>query len=427
MAIRMYIKPVTSFLVACVLGLVVLRTNQGQSRDLRVSRELVFGMGKVNLRVAAFGSSNTWGAGLASRFDAYPYLLSPEVDNYASFAAGPNYQSVCTNTVVGDDNMYDVILLEYWLRASEGLGQLSKRLRQRFPRAIMIFVRLANPIQVRRKDFETDQEPGISFTQWKSQQYLPLGQLNELIEAVDSDTGYWYFPDHQIADAVVNTAARDTGGYQFKIPSFDTDKESLMYYLRFFDKTHHALLNERGHELIANITRDIVTAHVPKDEETLVDSAKYGTWGRGDKCHLWVNTGGCTYAYSPQLVMEEFDKKRGRFGLEVRSEGWIDVKNPFDDDRALYVSFMAHNSTVYPEVKLAYGDFEQIMNPISYFDRNDAGVTRTIPAGVFPPGTHRVTLTPLLNRAYETPFRLVGITFTNGAVPSEYGFGPEFN
>jgi hypothetical protein len=286
-----------------------------------------------------------------------------------------------------------------------------------------------NPHQAFRKDFETDKGPGITFAQWKSsQQSLPLGQVNALIQAVNSDTGFWYFPEHRNADAVFKAAAEDTGGYQLIFPPFGTDKESLMHSLRFFDKTYHDLVNERGHEYIANITKDIVAAHVPKDQGTLVDSAKFGTWGRGDKCHLWINTGGCTFAHSPQLVMEEFDKHRGRFGLEVRGEGWIDVKNPFDNDRALYVSFMAHNSMVYPEVKLKYGDFEQIMNPISNFDRHHAGVTRTIPAGMFPPGTHRVTLTPLLNRAFETPFLLVGISFTNGAaVPSEYGFGPEFN
>ena len=77
---------------------------QQMQHTSQYNRDLSFG--RNSLRVAAFGSSNTWGAGLDNRFEAYPYLLSPEVDNFASFSAGPNYASVCTQTLVGDDEMY---------------------------------------------------------------------------------------------------------------------------------------------------------------------------------------------------------------------------------------------------------------------------------------------------------------------------------
>lgn len=40
------------------------------------------------LRIAVFGSSQSWGAILEDRFQAYPYRLSPRVDNFAYFAAG---------------------------------------------------------------------------------------------------------------------------------------------------------------------------------------------------------------------------------------------------------------------------------------------------------------------------------------------------
>jgi hypothetical protein len=40
------------------------------------------------LRVAVFGSSHSWGAALEERFKAYPFRLSPTVDNFAYFASG---------------------------------------------------------------------------------------------------------------------------------------------------------------------------------------------------------------------------------------------------------------------------------------------------------------------------------------------------
>jgi hypothetical protein len=40
------------------------------------------------LRIAVFGSSQSWGAILDDRFMAYPYRLSPRVDNFAYFSSG---------------------------------------------------------------------------------------------------------------------------------------------------------------------------------------------------------------------------------------------------------------------------------------------------------------------------------------------------
>ena len=391
------------------------------------NRDLSFG--RNSLRVAAFGSSNTWGAGLDNRFEAYPYLLSPEVDNFASFSAGPNYASVCTQTLVGDDEMYDVILLEFWLRAYEGLEELTRRLRGRFPLAVMIFIKLSGPLHVRRKDTKDSPEPGLNLAQWKVKQDIPLGQVNALIEAIRADTGYWYFPPHTEADTVVNKAARASNGFQFGLPLLDNDKDTLMNYLRFYDSQHHALLNELGHEVIGNITKDIYEAHIPLSTPDFVDSAtRTGNWGFGDKCDVWLGTGGCNYDYSPGLVMTEFDTKRGKFALEVREAGWLNLRNPFDEPRALYVSFMAHNSTEYPEVELSYNNFTQILNPISSFDHNNAGVTRTVPAGMIPPGNWKIKFAPLINRQWNSPFQLLGMTFTSKTVvPMEYGFGPEYN
>ena len=39
------------------------------------------------LRIAVFGLSQSWGAILTDRCMAYPYRLSPRVDNFAYFAA----------------------------------------------------------------------------------------------------------------------------------------------------------------------------------------------------------------------------------------------------------------------------------------------------------------------------------------------------
>ena len=64
-----------------------------RSRTVRFepARDLV--TAKDPLRVAVFGSSHSWGANLEERFKAYPYRLSPTVDNFAYFASGTNHYS----------------------------------------------------------------------------------------------------------------------------------------------------------------------------------------------------------------------------------------------------------------------------------------------------------------------------------------------
>lgn len=42
-----------------------------------------------NLRYLTFGTSRTYGSGIPSRMNAFPYLLSPEANNLAIRAAGP--------------------------------------------------------------------------------------------------------------------------------------------------------------------------------------------------------------------------------------------------------------------------------------------------------------------------------------------------
>jgi hypothetical protein len=281
---------------------------------------------------------------------------------------------------------------------------------------------------VRRLPSQNSSEAPITFGQWKATQNLPLGQLNELIKAVGDDDGYWFFVDHKMADKLVHQVTRDVGGYQFKIPSLVNDKDTLMYYLRFYDKTNHALLNARGHELIANITMDIVKAHVPSNIDQFVEESMLGQWVNGDSCHLWLTTGACPFPHSPGLVMTQYDSNAGKCALEVQNPGWIDVTNPFDKPRPMYVSFMAKNSAEFPEVSLTFNDGTQILNPIAVNDTHKKGVTRTIPAGMMLPGTSRVIVTPLNNRPSTSPFSLLGITFTNlDAVPFEYDFGPVYN
>jgi len=388
------------------------------------SRALVKGRG--TLRVAAFGSSNMWGAGLENRFDALPYLVSNEVDNYAMFSAGPNYPSVCTQTIVGDDDVYDVIFLEYWLKARQGLPQLALRLRERYPNAMIFFVKIWSPIHARRRGSDGD----MTFEEWRNSKFLPDEQINFIIRALEDDDGDWFFPDHPEADIIINEARKSVDGYNIRIPKKDTDKETLAFYLHFFNH-QQAQLSAMGHAFLANMTTSTIKRKLAMERTSvveLVDSVGAGSWGRGDSCHMWYTDGGYNAELSPTLVMRSFDLTKGKFALEVTAPGWLIVNNPFDDERTLYLSFLSTVEGYYPEATVSIGEngAPMMLVPVNPEDTRGAHNPRTLPIGKIPPGETKIYITPQGNTGNF--FRLVGESLSNEiAVPIEYGFGPTFN
>lgn len=386
------------------------------------------------LRIAVFGSSQSWGAILKDRFDAYPYRISPRVDNFAYFSSGPNYPAVCTQSIIGDKAVYDLILLEYYVNGAEnGLAELARRLRERFPKAIIIVMKFYGPFDAIRKSDASDTSPGLTLHEWKKSVNLPNGQLNELVNAIEKDTGHWKFREHPNTDRAINKVVREIGGYQFHLPTTDEPQKRLVNYLRFFDKDSNQHLAEKGHAWVADMCQKIVKRHLLKNKITdHVDQAEVGTWGRGDLCDIWKTTGAMTIPFSTTTAkLSQYDVKRGKFALEFTSDSWLDVSNDFKDERTLYLSFISTSSAgTYPKVDAIVGGVTTVLDPAAptKSDPKGVGIIKTLAVGKLPAGVAtRVSLNPS-EVGTPLPFRLVGATFSNEeATPVEYGFGPNFN
>jgi hypothetical protein len=339
---------------------------------------------------------------------------------------------VCTQSVVGNHAIYDLILLEYYVNGAEnGLAELARRLRTRFPEAIIIVMKFYGPFDALRAS-SADKDDWQTLAEYKKASNIPAGELNELVNAIEKDTGVWRFREHPNSDKAINRVVREIGGYQFHLPQSDTPKKTLVNYLRFFDKNMNQLLANRGHEWVADMCRQIVNRHILANQkpQRQVKRATVGSWGKGDSCNVWKTTGGMPHEFSNTLVLNQFDEKHGKFALEVDGSGWLDVQNDFHDARVLYLSFMASDVPgAYPDaIASIAGKSVPLSSNAQGKDKNKVGVIRTIPVGTIPPGTTtRVTLTSSKGSA-ANPFRLVGTTITNGEiVPLEFGFGPVFN
>jgi hypothetical protein len=100
------------------------------------------------INILAFGGSVTWGAMLEDRHLAYPWMLGTpyvdHVDNMAMRATGADYPSLCLESIIPDaaNKNYDVILFDFVMNITDGFPLLLKRLRERFPEAIIIYVHI---------------------------------------------------------------------------------------------------------------------------------------------------------------------------------------------------------------------------------------------------------------------------------------------
>lgn len=347
--------------------------------------------------------------------------------------SGPNYPAVCAQSIIGNHAIYDLIILEYYVSGAEhGLADLARRLRERFPKAIIIVMKFYGPFDALRAD-KADPDNWQELLQWKKSLDMPNGQLNDFINEIDNDnSGIWRFRDHPNADKAINKAVREIEGYQFHLPMAETPAKTLVSYLRFFDKDRHQLLSDRGHEWVADMCSQIVKKHIldHRNSHKQVSQAKVGSWGKGDSCDIWWTTGGMPHTFSDNLQFTQYDEKHGKFALEFTQAGSLDVANPFNNARTLYLSFMSTDTPgMYPAATASHsGQSFTLDTDAMGHDIHGVGMTRTVAVGEVPAGaTVQISITPT-GAGMTAPFRLVGTSFTNGLLtPVEWGFGPNFN
>jgi hypothetical protein len=408
-------------------------------------RKLGFGNNKDRLRLVVFGGANSWGIGLKSRFMAYPYLLSQTVDNFAHSSMGPNYYAVCSETIIGDDTLYDVIVLDYWLKYTQGLDDLAHRLRDRFPQAIIILMRNWEPIHFRRKVSNSkDIKESQNIIQWKLENGLEGASLSTVIEALEKDTGYWYLPERGTADATLWQIVQTIGGYEFSFQQRETGKQTLVDFLGYFDETQHSHVSELGHKAITEAMTFIIQSHRKKNMDgtmTMISSNVQGNWDGGDVCDFWYFTGGTRSSFG-NFQMSQFDVRNGHFGLELLTnvsspeEAWITISNRLKDDsqemtssssslstsRTLFMSY--HTSKMdgfYPNVEVTVLGHTVTLNTWNTMDEHHD--IRTVAIGSIPMGKTNITMIPI--SLGQEPFRVIGMTLSNEKItPLEWDFGP---
>lgn len=373
-----------------------------------------------DLRFVTFGTSVTHGAMMEHPENAYPYLLSPNVENKAMRASDSSYPSMCTQTML-KDAIYDVIIIEYDRRRFECLEVFVKRLRQRFPDATIILTKMWNlmDIQVRPKNGKINKlreflvESGHPMISEKALEY---------VMGLDADISFFDRLDSR--DVTYDRIAEENNVFVYEWDHTSDIRDLIRYRFRFFVDLVHP--NDYGHKIIAKDIQSIISKVKPKRSD------KLGSWGDGDFCSSWFQTGEQeTEALISRLTpIKLFDEKNRKYAIELRKKGSTAmlIHNPFDGPRKLYLTYMStFPNRLYPKVSVYMsGQPEEnkiIIDPVAPYDF-PVHVQDTQEVGNIRPGRNVLKIEPL--EQTDKPFRLVGFAITNGDyIPSDMYFKPE--
>lgn len=303
------------------------------------------GLDFSNLRAVAFGSSRTWGAAIEDPdHDSYPALLRAK--NLAIRASGPEYPALCTYSMIGDDEIYDVIILEFMLDwVSGALDVLAARLRQRFPDSTIIFLNVWSPRQYLYKPTQKTLNTVIR-DHIQSPSVSPIFTNEDLVTLLDgTKSDDWDFNPYD--RKVIEEAARSVGGYILDLPNDADPITALKTYGPLFvqDMSHFSV---PGHQWVHDRIIEILQTANAKTSD------RVAPWESTDHCTTWFETGKTDLVTNMEMV--DMNKDGKKFALEAKSDvqdNFIELNNPWSQTANLYVSYMSYGpEQKYPKALL---------------------------------------------------------------------------
>ena len=483
------------------------------------------------LRYLSFGGASTWGVGLTAEAEGaatataaatafspheaypypYPYRLSPEVHNLAQrHGEGPTLAALCTQSLV-QNHTYDVVTLEFSQTAHResdlvALELLARRLRRRFPQALLVLVQLWSPAHYSFLQDENEQgKKVVDFATWRRgrRQQLNADDEDWSWESFDwqhhlHEMEWTYSPEvTRASQRIQDLATQVQGQFVHLAPPQDPLHGLETAHTWFLEVPAESAvpqytLSSKGHMVVANHIRSVVDqANVGgklQKKQQQQQQQQLGDWGSGDQCQLWLDydpkgesAASMIPRHSSSLVLRTFggdstgSHDQYKYALEVsvssnqKGGGSLVVKNPFDEDRMLYLTYMTSVSgnkfQYYPPVQVQLFQHNQplkkgtgvVVDPYYNYNEDDENenenqdpsmdsypyhATRTTAIGNVPAHTAvevRLQSLPLhatatantnTNTHTVAPFRLVGASFlakekVEWQIATEFDLAPE--
>jgi len=338
------------FLLATLIGFAVAQ--KSVRRGLQEANEVHNNWTWDDLRFVTFGGSRTCGIGLPEDIrgeQTFPGLLNRADNKAVCGSSMPEYPALCLHTLIGEDSIYDVIVLEFLRADKDGaVFDLSRHLRARFPHAIIIFLDYWFP-----NEFSYIPEGNKSFRQYYAEHRDPSiddFQPEVLDGTNEEDWG------HQFYDrAVLQEAADEFNAFVLAFPEPENHPiETVQQFGTLYgnDMEH---FNRRGHAFIRNQIVELLRSLNYDNSRSITNPFQ-----SGDYCEIWYSNGQCTLRTDMTIKPFEVEGAGRKYALEVRTgEETIDIYNTWGQDQAyLYLSYMATG----PEAHYAPRTLVQIFN-----------------------------------------------------------------
>ena len=427
------------------------------------------------LRILSLGGSNTWGSQLEERSaQSYPSVLAalaPQgsiTTNVAIRATGSDYAAMCLQTMIvdghaeqnpsdlddrgGSDVDYDVITVEYSMNGVDGVPLLVRRLRDRYPKALIVYVHLWS-LRNNLLDTRTGKTPRDILKMPAMKGSEMEAKFREMLDDASADwtweggTGPNPHNSHEIRlvrdGRKMDTIAQnvlDVGGQIYSLPLPATPREAMDKHL-FASDAHH--LSAEGHSLVANGIMSIVNKYLaaPEMYTEPIGLRKMRhpqpTWGDhgGDQCSSWFDTGTPDHTvHSGGGQIRQFVRvDPGKYAHEIskadRRPAFIEFDNKFDQPVPVGITTMvwggegSGKAAAYPKANVL------ISRPGGTVEKDGEGgadgsihlldpvhrskgfrvwhVTQTHFVGYAAPGKNVLTVVPF--EQTEQPLRITGI------------------
>jgi len=288
-----------------------------------------------------------------------PGQITRRVAHIGDGLSGPRYISSCLQSLVEEYAAYpehqnmDVIVLDYFSKATDGLYPLVRRLRARYPDAIIIVLRVWKPTHI---NWIKDGKRRGSLKDWGDH----MSQLLNKTLRYGTEEWFYYFnktrvqlewQDFTDRDRILHHVVQEFGVKLFRLetdinPKMAIWKNHDMFYP---DYVHVSVI---GHRHLYFAIMHFVNEAV-NEEGYDPSTAQQSTWGQGDSCHSWYTDGVINVRKSNNLKKEEFrvGARSTNYDSHVvyalstgmdhpNSGGHIWVNNPFHGPRHLILSYM---------------------------------------------------------------------------------------
>jgi len=353
-----------------------------------------------------------WGAKMKDHTLNYVKILTPypdQADNLAMRATGADYPSLCMESMInyGTEKNYDLILFDFVMNNTDGFPLLLKRLRERYPSAVIVYVHIWSLVHLIVEEGTGRRPNEIPRREWNKRDWVWK----------DGDTFQSSAPKLCGREVCgldeMSKLVADVGGHVYFMPRpSHVTPRNVIDMGWFGPDLHH--LTEIGHQVLADGILQLLS---PLKSE-LFSVKPFGTFGFGDQCYNWFETGkvdleikgGTLVNMLAQFSENPEDKK---FVLEIDPDkgGEIYFKSKFIVDAPLGLGYMSQSEPRnYPIVEITanYNQPPILIDPNKNRSfRGHVHITAFSHVGWAKPGDNVIHITPKEKTKY--PLRIIGI------------------